>query len=143
MMAARLLISLCVLGVALVSVRATDAKPQPQTKRPKLIVFMAIDGLPQRQVLAYQDQLAPDGFNRFLKRGSWFANAHYGHAYTVTAAGHATMLTGAYPHRTAPASSATNGAMPKPAPANTARVTPRPPTSATPPTRWTALAQRT
>jgi predicted AlkP superfamily pyrophosphatase or phosphodiesterase len=61
---------------------------------------MAIDGLPQRQVLAYRDQLAPDGFNRLLLRGSWFANAHYGHAHTVTGAGHATMLTGAYPHRT-------------------------------------------
>lgn len=67
--------------------------------RPRLIVFIAIDGLPQRQVLNYQDQLALDGFNRFLQRGSWFANAHYGHAFTVTGAGHATMLTGAYPHR--------------------------------------------
>jgi len=100
MMAVRLLASLCLVGAALAPVAAADAKPQPKAKPPKLIVFMAIDGLPQRQVLAYQDQLAPDGFNRFLKRGSWFANAHYGHAHTVTGAGHATMLTGAYPHRT-------------------------------------------
>jgi predicted AlkP superfamily pyrophosphatase or phosphodiesterase len=71
----------------------------PSPGRPKLIVFIAIDGLPQRQVLNYRDQLSPDGFNRFLLRGSWFANAHYDHAYTVTAAGHAAMLTGAYPHR--------------------------------------------
>jgi predicted AlkP superfamily pyrophosphatase or phosphodiesterase len=68
--------------------------------RPKLIVLITIDGLPQRQVLSYRNQLAPDGFNRFLQRGSWFANAYYGHAFTVTAAGHATLLTGAYPHRT-------------------------------------------
>ena len=68
--------------------------------RPKLVVFFVVDGLPQRQVLDYRDQLAPDGFARFLDRGAWFANAHYGHAFTVTAAGHATMLTGAYPHRT-------------------------------------------
>lgn len=61
---------------------------------------MAVDGLPQRQVLAYRDQLAPDGFARFLDHGAWFANAHYKHAFTVTAAGHATMLTGAYPYRT-------------------------------------------
>lgn len=67
---------------------------------PKLIVFMAVDGLPQRQVTAYRDQLAPDGFARFLDQGTWFSNAHYGHGFTVTAAGHATMLTGAYPHRT-------------------------------------------
>ena len=72
--------------------------PQPAEK-PKLLVFMVVDGLPQRQVLAYRDQLVPDGFARFLDRGTWFANANYGHSFTVTAAGHATMLTGAYPIR--------------------------------------------
>jgi hypothetical protein len=74
--------------------------PASAAPRPKLVVFLVVDGLPQRQVLDYRDQLAPDGFARFLDRGAWFANAHYGHAFTVTAAGHATMLTGAYPHRT-------------------------------------------
>src|SRR5262245_61182956 len=69
------------------------------TPPPKLLVLFVIDGLPQRQVTAYRDQLAPDGFARFLDRGTWYSNAHYGHAFTVTAAGHATMLTGAYPHR--------------------------------------------
>lgn len=103
MTAARILYGLTVVAVAAALVAPSlvqAAQPQPKAKPPKLVVFMAIDGLPQRQVLAYQDQLAPDGFNRFLQRGSWFANAHYGHAFTVTAAGHATMLTGAYPHRT-------------------------------------------
>lgn len=71
-----------------------------QVAPPKLIVFMVIDGLPMRQVLAYRDQLQPDGFKRFLDRGAWFANAHYGHGHTVTAAGHAVMLSGAYPQRT-------------------------------------------
>ncbi|MCC2634834.1 MAG: sulfatase-like hydrolase/transferase [Ramlibacter sp.] len=68
--------------------------------RPKLVVLFVIDGLPQRQVTAYRDQLAPDGFARFLDRGSWFSDAHYGYAFTVTGAGHAAVLTGAYPHRT-------------------------------------------
>jgi predicted AlkP superfamily pyrophosphatase or phosphodiesterase len=67
---------------------------------PKLVVFLVVDGLPQRQVVDYRDQLAPDGLRRFLDRGAWFSEAHYGRAFTVTAAGHATMLTGAYPHRT-------------------------------------------
>lgn len=73
--------------------------PAPEHK-PRLVVFFVVDGLPQRQVLDYRDQLSADGFARFLDRGAWFADAHYGHAFTVTAAGHATMLTGAYPHRT-------------------------------------------
>lgn len=70
------------------------------TPRPRLVVVLIIDGLPQRQVTAYRDQLAPDGFARFLERGAAFEQAHYGHAFTVTGAGHATVLTGAYPHRT-------------------------------------------
>jgi predicted AlkP superfamily pyrophosphatase or phosphodiesterase len=68
--------------------------------RPKLVVLLAIDGLPERQVLALRDQLAPDGFARFLGHGAWYSQAHYSHAFTVTAAGHAVMLTGAYPDRT-------------------------------------------
>lgn len=68
--------------------------------RPKLVVLFVVDGLPQRQLTAYRDQLAPDGLARFLERGASFSEAHYGHAFTVTAAGHATVLTGAYPHRT-------------------------------------------
>jgi predicted AlkP superfamily pyrophosphatase or phosphodiesterase len=75
---------------------ATVAPPP----RPKLVVLFVIDGLPQRQVTGYRDQLAPDGLARFLDRGAAFTEAHYGHAFTVTAAGHATVLTGAAPHRT-------------------------------------------
>ncbi|UXH78756.1 alkaline phosphatase family protein [Roseateles amylovorans] len=71
----------------------------PAAKPPKLVVFMVVDGLPIRQVLGYRDQLQPDGFRRFLDRGTWFANAYYGHGYTVTAAGHSVMLSGAYPQR--------------------------------------------
>jgi len=68
--------------------------------RPRLVVLLVVDGLPQWQVTGYRDQLAPDGLARFLERGASFADAHYGHAFTVTAAGHATLLTGASPHRT-------------------------------------------
>ncbi|MET0312096.1 MAG: alkaline phosphatase family protein, partial [Burkholderiaceae bacterium] len=87
------------LAAALATSCGTTPPPTAATK-PKLVVFFVVDGLPQRQVTGYRDQLAPDGFARFLDRGAWFPDAHYGHAFTVTAAGHATMLTGAYPHRT-------------------------------------------
>ena len=68
--------------------------------KPRLVVFLVVDGLPQWQVVDYRDQLGPDGLARFLDRGAWFSDARYGHAFTVTAPGHATMLTGAYPRRT-------------------------------------------
>ena len=76
------------------------ASPAATGARPKLVVFLVVDGLPQRQITNYRDQLAPDGLARFLDRGAWFTQAHYAHAFTVTAAGHAAMLTGAYPDRT-------------------------------------------
>src|SRR6188474_344407 len=80
--------------------QAPAPTPAAASGAPKLVVFIAVDGLPQRQVVDYRDQLAPDGLRRFLDRGAWFADAHYRHANTQTAPGHATMLTGAYPHRT-------------------------------------------
>ncbi|MCG3188978.1 MAG: Alkaline phosphatase PafA [Burkholderiaceae bacterium] len=84
------------LGCALA---ACGHSPSGPSAPPRLVVFMAVDGLPQRQVVDYRSQLAPDGLARFLDRGAWFANAHYGYAYTVTAAGHASMLTGTYAYR--------------------------------------------
>ncbi|MCW5593917.1 MAG: alkaline phosphatase family protein [Burkholderiales bacterium] len=73
--------------------------PGAPAERPRLLVLLVVDGVAQAQLAAYRDQYGPDGFNRFLNRGAWFAEAHYGHAYTVTAAGHATILTGATPRR--------------------------------------------
>ena len=86
--------------VAVAVLAGCATAPPAAIDRPRLVVLIVADGLPQRQVTDYQDQLGRDGLNRFLQRGAWFANAHFGHAYTVTAAGHATILTGAYPHRT-------------------------------------------
>jgi len=86
--------------IAALAVGACAAPATAPAPKPRLIVFLVIDGLPQRQVVDYRDQLAPDGFRRFLDRGAWFANANYQHANTQTAPGHATMLTGAAPDRT-------------------------------------------
>ena len=78
----------------------TTPSPIAPPQKPKLLVLVVIDGLPMRQVTGYRDQLSPDGFARFLDHGRWFADAHYGHGHTVTAAGHSVMLSGAYPQRT-------------------------------------------
>jgi hypothetical protein len=74
----------------------STAAPTP----PRLVLLLVVDGLPQRQIVQLRSQFAPDGLRRFLDRGAWYAQAHYGQAHTVTAAGHAVMLTGAYPQRT-------------------------------------------
>lgn len=87
------------IGLALAGCSVAQPLPAAANK-PRLLVFLVVDGLPQRQILAYKDQLAPDGLARFLDRGAWFSNAHYGHSTTVTGAGHAIMLSGANPSRT-------------------------------------------
>jgi predicted AlkP superfamily pyrophosphatase or phosphodiesterase len=91
----------CLLAAALLA--ASCATPPPAALdaagKPRLLVLIVVDGLPQRQVVDYRDQLAPDGLRRFLDRGAWFSEAHHGHAFTATAAGHVTIFTGAYPHR--------------------------------------------
>lgn len=92
------------LGLALAAALCTACTSPPPAApqaapRPKLIVLVVIDGLPMRQVTGYRGQLSPDGFARFMERGRWFSDAHYGHGHTVTAAGHSVMLTGAYPQR--------------------------------------------
>ena len=89
-----------VLAVAALLAGCAAGPPAAPVAPPRLVVLLVIDGVPQAQLAAYRDQYGPDGFNRFLNRGAWFAEAHYGHAYTVTAAGHATILTGATPRRT-------------------------------------------
>lgn len=84
----------CVAALALLACAAV-APPPP----PRLVVLLVVDGLPQRQLAAHRDQLAADGLARFYQEGAWFTEAHHAQAYTVTAAGHAALLTGAYPHR--------------------------------------------
>ena len=66
---------------------------------PALVVAIVIDGLPQEQVLKYRDLYGAGGFKRLLDDGAWYGNAHHMHAVTLTAPGHATMLTGSYPYK--------------------------------------------
>ena len=67
---------------------------------PKLVVVVVIDGLPQEQLLKSYDLLLPNGFRRLMDKGAWFSDAHQAHAFTVTAVGHASILSGAYPYQT-------------------------------------------
>jgi len=66
---------------------------------PSLVVVIVVDGLPQEQLLKYRDLYGAGGFKRLLEEGAWFADAHHGHAATLTAPGHAAILTGTYPYR--------------------------------------------
>ena len=73
---------------------AAEKKPQP-----KLVLVLVVDGLPQEQVQRYRDQFGQGGFRRLLDQGAWYSDAHQAHGVTVTAVGHAAILTGAYPYQ--------------------------------------------
>ena len=89
---------LCV--VALFSCATSiSAAPAPAGAQPKLVVVIVIDGLPSEQVQRYRDQFGQGGFRRLLDQGASFSDAHQAHGVTVTAPGHAAVLTGAYPYQ--------------------------------------------
>ena len=67
--------------------------------QPKLVVVLVVDGLPNEQVQRYREQFSAGGFNRLLRQGASYSNAHQAHGVTVTAVGHAAILTGAYPYQ--------------------------------------------
>lgn len=90
----------CAALAALALLAGCATAPPAPPDRPRLVVLVVVDGLPQRQVTGYRDQLAADGLNRFLERGAWFSEAHFGQANTLTGPGHAAILTGAHPRAT-------------------------------------------
>jgi predicted AlkP superfamily pyrophosphatase or phosphodiesterase len=80
---------------------AMAAAPTPATPAaaPKLVVVLVVDGLPNEQVQRYRDQFGQGGLRRMLDQGASFSNAHQAHGITVTAIGHAAILSGAYPYQ--------------------------------------------
>jgi len=81
------------------SLLALPAGAIEKITQPKLIVVLVVDGLPQEQVMRYRDQYGQGGFRRLLEQGAWYSDAHQAHGVTVTAVGHAAILTGAYPYQ--------------------------------------------
>ena len=71
------------------------------TEQPKLIVQITVDQLRGDLLKRYADHFVASGkskgFKRFLDDGTLYTNAHYRHATTLTAVGHATLATGAIP----------------------------------------------
>lgn len=78
---------------------APRTSPALHDAMPKLVVVLVVDGLPNEQVQRYRDQFAQGGFRRLLDQGASFSNAHQAHGVTVTAVGHAAILSGAYPYQ--------------------------------------------
>src|SRR5262245_44834101 len=90
---------LAILALLLVGCQTPGGTRSSPSAAPKLVVAILVDGLPQHQLLRYRERFVPGGFARFFNDGAWFTDANYGYSTTVTAVGHATWLSGAYPYR--------------------------------------------
>jgi predicted AlkP superfamily pyrophosphatase or phosphodiesterase len=66
---------------------------------PRLILQITVDQLRGDLPGRYADRLGEDGFRYLMEKGTWYMDAHYQHANTETAVGHATLATGADPSR--------------------------------------------
>lgn len=66
-------------------------------KAPKLVVQITVDQLRGDLPMRFRNRLPPGGFRYLLEQGTHYVNAHYRHANTETAVGHATLVTGADP----------------------------------------------
>ena len=69
---------------------AADAVP------PKLAVVISVDQLRADYLVRFRPYFGEGGFKRLLEGGTEFRNAHYRHAITQTAPGHALILSGVH-----------------------------------------------
>ncbi len=83
------------LFLALLGTTGALAQREAQ-KYPKLILLVAVDQFRYDYLTRFRDQYTA-GLNRLLTKGAVFVNAYLEHYPTVTAIGHATMLSGATP----------------------------------------------
>ncbi len=87
------------LGLALLaSLSCLWAQPPaaPSPARPKLLLVIAVDQFRYDYLVKFRSEYSA-GLAQLLNQGAVFTNANYEHAPTITAVGHATMLTGASP----------------------------------------------
>lgn len=98
----RTLLSLCLLAVVIfIPVSDLFARVNPKNTKPpakaRLVLGIAIDQFRYDYLTRFEDLFVEKGFRRLLNDGAVFTNAHYIYSPTVTAAGHATFMSGSMP----------------------------------------------
>lgn len=92
------LLALCILFTGVLAGQSTRAA-EAESAAPKLVVQITVDQLRGDLPMRYRERLGKGGFRYLLEQGTHYLNAHYRHANTETAVGHATLVTGADPSR--------------------------------------------
>jgi len=89
---------LCIVSCQLAQSRRSESTQNNlRTKRPRLVLLIAVDQFRYDYLERFADLFGPNGFRRLMKDGASWTQSNYDHFPTYTAPGHATMMTGAYP----------------------------------------------
>lgn len=83
-------------AISQLSAQSAVPAAKPVSARPKLLLAIALDQFRYDYLTRFRSEYNA-GLFRLLTQGAVFTNAHYDHSPTVTAIGHATMLSGASP----------------------------------------------
>ncbi len=94
-----LILLLSALGAVIGNTSYASDSAHAKSRAPKLVVLITIDQLRGDLPMRYRERLVQGGFRYLLEQGTHYTNAHYRHANTETAVGHATLVTGADPSR--------------------------------------------
>lgn len=85
--------------IAVLVVLVVAAPMLAASSAPRLVLQITVDQLRGDLPARYADRLTEGGFRYLMEKGTWYIDAHYRHANTETAVGHATLATGADPSR--------------------------------------------
>ena len=85
--------------IAMLAVVALAVPLPAAFSAPRLVLQITVDQLRGDLPARYDDRLTEGGFRYLMEKGTWYIDAHYQHANTETAVGHATLATGADPSR--------------------------------------------
>src|SRR5690349_7730760 len=68
-------------------------------EHPKLVVLLVIDQFRADYLTRFESRFQTDGFNYLMHKSAYFPFGQYDLIQSITAPGHATTLTGAYPYQ--------------------------------------------
>jgi hypothetical protein len=93
----RLSLTVGVLCCCLPALRA--AEPRAEDSRPRLAVLVVVDQLRGDYLERWGKLFGEGGFRRLQTEGAWFQDCHYPYSSTMTAPGHASIVTGCSPDK--------------------------------------------
>jgi predicted AlkP superfamily pyrophosphatase or phosphodiesterase len=73
--------------------------PSDTTNQARLVVLVVFDQLRGDYLTRWEKLYDKDGFGRLLRDGAWYQNCRYPYAFTLTAPGHASLVTGCPPSK--------------------------------------------